>query len=151
MPEINAQAIKEIREKTGASIMMIRKALEEASGDPVRALEVLKTLGHDAATKKESRQTLAGRVEAYIHSGSKIGVLLELRSETDFVSRGEDFAHLAHSVAMHIAAMGSQTVETLLAEPSIQDQSKTIGDLIKNASATFGEHVEIKRFVRYEL
>ena len=151
MQEISAQAVKEIRDKTGASIMMIRKALTEAAGDSAHAMEILKTLGHDAAAKKESRETRAGRVEAYVHTGNKIGVLLELRSETDFVSRGDEFARLAHTIAMHIAAMSTLTVEALMDEPSIQDPSKTIGDLIKNASATFGEHIELKRFVRYEL
>jgi len=149
--EINAAAIKQLREKTGASVMMIRKALMEAGGDEARAMEVLKTLGHDAAAKKESRETNAGRVEAYVHAGSRVGVLLELRSETDFVSRNEEFGSLAHSIAMHIAAMAPENMETLLAQPYIKDASQTISDLIKKASASFGEHVEIKRFERYEL
>jgi elongation factor Ts len=148
---VDSQAIKEIREKTGASIMMIKKALTEAGGNHARALEVLKTLGHDAASKKESRETLAGRVEAYIHGGGRVGVLLELRSETDFVSGTAEFAHLAHEIAMHVAAMNPGTLEELLLQPSIKDASQTVSDLIKAASATFGEHVEIRRFVRYQL
>ncbi len=151
MPEINAAAIKEIRDKTGAPIAMIQKALREALGDSLRAMDILKTLGHDAALKKDSRETRAGRIEAYVHMGNKVGVLLELRSETDFVSRSDDFARLAHLLAMHVAAMASSSVEALLLEPSIHDQSKTVGELVSTASATFGEHIEVRRFVRYDL
>lgn len=131
--------------------MMIQKALKEAGGDRDRALEVLKELGQAAAAKKEDRETNAGRIESYIHGGGKVGVLLELRSETDFVSRNDDFVALSHNIAMHIAAMGSDTVDNLLGETYIKDPSKTIGDLLKEASATFGERLEIRRFVRYEL
>lgn len=148
---VSPQAIKDLREKTGASVMMIKHALEEAGGDVARALEVLKRLGHDAAAKKESRATHAGRVEAYIHGGGRVGVLVELRSETDFVSRNEEFGALAHALAMHIAAMNPANIDELFAQPYIRDEQKTIADLIKNASATFGEHIEIKQFVRFEL
>jgi elongation factor Ts len=151
MPEINAQAIKEMRDATGASVMMIKKALIEANGNRARALEVLKQLGHDAAAKKETRETRAGRVAAYIHPGDRVGVLLELRSETDFVSRNDEFGALAKNIAMHIAAMRPASVEELLTQPYIRDESQIISDLVKNASASFGEHVEIKQFVRYEL
>lgn len=151
MPEISAEAIKQIRDKTGASIMMIKKALSEAGGDQARAMEVLKSLGHDAAAKKESRETRAGCIDAYIHPGSRVGVLVELRSETDFVSRNEEFRSLAHNVAMHIAATKSPDLDTLSGEPYIKDPTQTIGDLVKKASASFGEHLEIKRFERFEL
>ena len=151
MPMISAEAIREIREATGASMMMIKKALTEAGGDKAKALEVLKTLGDEAAAKKESRETHAGRVDAYVHAGSRVGVLIELRSETDFVSRNEDFGALAHDIAMHIAAMKSSNLEGLLAEPYIKDPGQTVGDLVAKASAKFGEHLEIRRFERYEL
>lgn len=149
--EINAAIIKELRDETGASIMMIKRALTEANGDRERALEVLKSLGEMAADKKGSRETHAGRVEAYVHAGARVGVLLELRSETDFVSRNEQFGKLAHDIAMHIAAMAPESVEALLEQPYIKDETKTIASLVKAASANFGERLEIKRFARYEL
>ena len=151
MAEINARDIKELREVTGASIMMIKRALTEAAGNRIRALEVLKSLGQDAATKKESRETLAGRITSYIHTGARVGVLLEMRSETDFVSRSEEFEALAHGIAMHIAAMNPSDIEMLLAEPYVKNESETVGDMVKKASASFGEHIEIKRFARFEL
>ncbi len=149
--EIKAEDIKVLRDETGASIMMIKKALVEAAGSRTRALEVLKSLGHDAALKKGTRETRAGRVGAYIHSGDRVGVLVELRSETDFVSRNEEFAKLSHNIAMHIAAMNPASVEVLLGQYYVRNEQETIGDLVRNASASFGEHVEIKRFVRFEL
>ncbi|MEK7150606.1 MAG: elongation factor Ts [Patescibacteria group bacterium] len=151
MADISAQAIKEIRDATGASLMMIKKALTEASGDRARALEVLKQLGHDAAAKKGSRETHAGRVIAYVHSGDRVGVLVELRSETDFVSRNDEFAALGKNIAMHIAATSPASVDELLAQPFIRDEHQTITELIEKASASFGEHLEVKQFVRYEL
>ena len=149
--EINAATIKELRDETGASIMMIKRALTEANGDRKRALEVLKSLGEVTADKKGSRETHAGRVEAYVHTGARVGVLLELRSETDFVSRNEQFGKLVHDIAMHIAAMAPESVEVLLEQPYIKDETKTIASLVKAASANFGERLEIKRFARYEL
>ncbi|MBI4121689.1 MAG: elongation factor Ts [Candidatus Ryanbacteria bacterium] len=148
---MDTKTLKELRDKTGASVMMIKRALEEAGDDAARALEVLKRLGHDAAAKKEARETRAGKIEAYVHGGGRVGVLVELRSETDFVSRGEEFGRLAREIAMHIAAMNPQSTEELLAQPYIRDEQKTIADLIKNASASFGEHVEIRQFARFEL
>jgi len=150
MAEISAALVKNLRDKTGASLMLIKKALQEAAGDESKALEVLKKLGHEKAEKKEDRETQAGRIEAYIHGG-RVGTLIELRSETDFVSRNEEFIKLAHDIAIHLAAMNPASVEELLAQPFVKDESQTIGDLVKNASASFGEHVEIKRFARYEL
>ncbi|MEK7576818.1 MAG: elongation factor Ts [Patescibacteria group bacterium] len=151
MADISAQAIKEIRDATGASLMMIKKALTEAAGDRVRALEVLKQLGHDAATKKGSRETHAGRIVSYVHSGDRVGVLIELRSETDFVSRNDEFGGLGKNIAMQIAATNPATIEELLAQPFIRDERQTITELIEKASASFGEHLEVKQFVRYEL
>lgn len=148
---MSTQALKELRDKTGASVMMIRRALEEAGGDSQKALDVLKRMGHDAAAKKEARETRAGKIEAYIHGGGRVGALVELRSETDFVSRNDEFSKLARELAMHIAAMNPQNTEELLKQAYIRDEKKTIADLVKSASASFGEHIEIKQFVRFEL
>src|SRR3989344_4613095 len=148
---MSTQALKELRDKTGASVMMIRRALEEAGGDSQKALDVLKRMGHDAAAKKEARETRAGKIEAYIHGGGRVGALVELRSETDFVSRNDEFSKLARELAMHIAAMNPQNTEELLKQAYIRDEKKTIADLVKSASASFGEHIEIRQFVRFEL
>ena len=148
---VSTELIKSLRDETGASVMMVRKALVEAHGDKQAALKILQRLESEFAGKKEDRETKAGRIEAYIHSGARVGVLLELRSETDFVSRNDDFGILAHNIAMHIAAMSSLSIDGLLAEPYIKDPSKTVGDVIQVLSAKFGERIEVRHFIRYEL
>ncbi|MSR76437.1 MAG: elongation factor Ts [Candidatus Ryanbacteria bacterium] len=148
---MNNDLLKKLREETGVSVALIRKALMEAGDDESKARATLTKLGADAAAKKESRETNAGRIEAYIHGGSRVGVLLELRSETDFVSRNEEFAKLAHEIAMHIAAMNPASVQELIAQPFIKDPARTITDLISAASASFGERIVVGQFVRYEL
>ncbi len=148
---MNNDLLKKLREETGVSVALIRKALIEAGDDESKAREALAKLGADAAAKKESRETKAGRVEAYIHGGSRVGVLLELRSETDFVSRNEDFAKLAHEIAMHIAAMNPASVQELIAQPFIKNPTQTIADLISASSASFGERIIVGQFVRFEL
>lgn len=151
MQQVDTERIRELRDKTGASIIMIKKALSEAEGDEVRALEILKSLGHEAAEKKTSRETKAGRVEAYVHPGERMGALLELRSETDFVARNGEFINLAHDVAMHITAMNPMDVKSLLEQAFIKDEKQTVDDLIKRTAAKFGENIEVKRFTRFEL
>ncbi|MEK7631009.1 MAG: elongation factor Ts [Patescibacteria group bacterium] len=148
---MNNDLLKKLREETGVSVALIRKALIEAGDDEVKAREALTKLGADAAAKKESRETNAGRIEAYIHSGSRVGVLLEIRSETDFVSRNEEFVKLAHEIAMHIAATNPASVAELLAQPFVKNPTLTIADLISASSASFGERIIVGQFVRYEL
>lgn len=99
------EKIKELREITGVSLSLCKKALEESNGDIEKAKEILRKWGEDLAEKKSSRKTSQGIIEAYIHSNKKIGVLVELRCETDFVARNQKFQELAHDLAMHIAAM----------------------------------------------
>ncbi|MEK7649439.1 MAG: elongation factor Ts [Patescibacteria group bacterium] len=148
---MNNDLLKKLREETGVSVALIRKALIEAGDDEVKAREALAKLGVEAAAKKESRETNAGRIEAYIHGGSRVGVLLEVRSETDFVSRNEEFAKLAHEIAMHIAAMKPASLDELIAQPYVKNPSQTVGDLVSASSASFGERIVIGQFVRYEL
>src|SRR4030088_6638 len=104
MAEINAAAIKALREKTGAGMMECKKALTEASGDETRAIEILRERGLASAKKKEGRVAAEGAVGSYIHMGGKVGVLVEVNCETDFVARGEEFQQLVKDIAMHIAA-----------------------------------------------
>lgn len=147
----NLLLIKELRETTGLSFNEIKKALEEAGNDKAKAIELLKLRGATIAQKKSSRATGEGIIEAYIHSTKKVGVILELVCETDFVARNTLFAELAHDCAMHIAAMAPASVEELTAQPYIKDPAVTIGQLIQNAVAKLGENIKVNRFERFEI
>lgn len=147
---ITASAIQKLREETGAGVMECKRALEEAKGNSERAKEIIRQKGLVRAEKKAERQTGAGLVHAYIH-GDKIGVLLLIRSETDFVARSEPFRKLTHELALHIAAMNPENPEELLKQPFIRNQSQTIEELIKQEIARFGENIKIELFCRYEV
>lgn len=147
---IKAQQVKNLRDRTGASMMDCKKALTEVNGDEEKALKALKEKGQLIAEKKSSRQAGDGIVEAYIHSNKKMGVLLELRCETDFVARNDEFKTLAHEIAMHIAAMDSEK-DSLLKEPFVKDSEKTIKDIIDEKIAKLGENIQIGKFIRLEL
>ncbi len=140
--------LKQLREKTGASIADCRKALEETKDDYKKALDWLKKRGIEKAEKKANRTTAQGLIESYIHQNGKVGVLVEILCETDFVARTDDFKHLAHEVAMQVAAMNPKDVDTLLKQEYIRDGSFTIQDLIKQAIAKLGENITIKQFTR---
>ncbi len=111
MSTISTEQIKELRDATGVSIMQCRKALEEAKGDMEKAIAILRKKGGDAAAKKADRTFGAGTVQAYIHSNGGVGAMVELASETDFVSGNEEFKTLAHDIAMHVAATGPEYVK----------------------------------------
>lgn len=142
--------IQKLREQTGAGVMDCKKALEEAGGDFDKAVSLIYERGLVKARKKSDRQTGAGLLESYIHN-ERVGVLLELRCETDFVARAADFKTLAHELAMQIAALDPETEEALLSQPYIKDESKTVNDLIQAAVAKFGENIKIGRFSRFEI
>lgn len=148
---ISTEQIKELREKTGAGIADIKKALEESGGDTAKALGVIEGRLGGSAAKKAGRETKAGIVESYIHGNGKIGILVELLCETDFVARTPGFKELAHEVSMQIAAMAPETSDALLAEPFIKEPGKTVRDLINEAVGKFGENIQIGRFSRIEL
>ena len=147
---MNADDVKKLREETGAGIMECKRALQDAKGDFDDAKNIITEKGLLKAEKKSDRKTGSGVLESYIHN-SRVGVLLELRCETDFVARTEDFKDLAHDLAMHIAAMDPENVEALLAQPFVKDPSKNIGDVIKQSIAKLGENTVVERFMRYEL
>ncbi len=136
---------------TGASVNAIHKALEEADGEIEKALELLKDRGAMVAAKKASRQTGEGIVSCYIHADSKIGVLVKLLCETDFVARTEQFKELGHELAMHIAAMSPANIEELLAQQYVRDPNQTISELIKDYIAKLGENIQIGEFCRFEI
>jgi len=143
--------IKELREATGLSFKDINDALRQAQGDRQKAIELLKKRGVIIAEKKSSRSTNEGIIEAYIHSNKKVGVMVELVCETDFVARNPLFSELAHECAMHIAAMSPASSEELLTQPFIKDSSMTVGQLLTNAIAKLGENIKLNRFERFQI
>lgn len=193
---VSAQQIKDLREKTGAGVSDVKKALEESQGDEEKAIQWLERKLGSLAVKRGGRTTGAGIVEAYIHSNSRVGVLLELFCETDFVARNPQFKGLAHDLALHIAAMrplylsldliprdiwdaekmhveeevskmgkpsavageiisGKLSAHfealTLLSQPFVKDEDKTVGDMVNEAIGKFGENIKIGKFVRFEI
>jgi elongation factor Ts len=164
--EITTEQIKDLRQECGAGVMDCRNALKEANGDKAKALKLLQEQGFVKAQKSAGRVAKQGLVVSYIHAGGRIGSLIELNCETDFVARTTEFQGLAHSVAMQVAAMDPQYVSKeecptgveidfpnacLLMQPYIKDPSKTIQDIVTELIAKTGENIKISRFVRYEL
>ncbi len=145
---ISAEAVKKLRQETGASIMDCKKALEQAGGD---AKNFLAKRGAAIADKKAERQTKSGLVDAYIHANQKIGALLELYCETDFVARNENFKALAHEICLQIAAASPQNNKELLGQPCLKNPAKTIQDLINDSIGKLGENIKVGKFVRFEL
>jgi len=161
---VSTEAIKELREMTGAGIMSCKRALEEAKGDVDVALEILKRQGHAKAEKKAHRETRQGLIEAYIHTGGRIGAMVEVNCESDFVAHTDEFKTLAHDLAMQVAATeplflssedapeGTNPSEAcLLSQPFIKDPQKTVQDIITETIAKVGENIKVGRFARFEL
>ena len=148
---MDLQKIKQLREKTGAGIADCNAALKQTNGDIKKAEEILKKQGFEKAAKKSDRAIGSGLVEAYVHGQGKIGVLVEIGCETDFVARTDDFKNLAHEVAMQVSAMNPKDVKTLLAQEYIRDSSQKIEDLVKAAIAKLGENITIIKFSRLVL
>jgi elongation factor Ts len=194
--EISATSVKELREKTGAGMMDCKKALLETGGDFEKAVDYLRKKGIASASKKAGRLAKEGSVISYIHGEGRVGVLLEVNCETDFVARTEQFRQLVKDLAMHVAAAQPQWVRSeeipvevlakekeiaieqmknsgkptavlekiaegklkkfyedhcLLQQSFVKDPGKTIDQLIKEAIATLGENISIRRFTRYVL
>lgn len=147
---MSASDVQKLREATGAGIMDCKKALEEAGGDFNKALQIIAEKGILKAEKKGERATGAGLLHSYIHSG-RIGVLLDIRCETDFVARTDNFQNLAHELAMHIAAMAPESVEVLMSQEYVRDSKIKIDELIKKTIAVLGENIRVERFCRYEI
>src|SRR5438093_5754315 len=147
----SAKDVQRLRTETGAGVMDCKRALEDARGDFEKAKALLKERGLAKAQRKQDREAREGIVEAYIHAGGKIGALVELSSETDFVARNPDFRGLAREIAMQVAAMDPTDLDQLLGQPYIRDSSKTIGELVTTIAASTGENIRVKRFKRFEL
>ena len=164
--EVTVGMVKALREKTGAGIMDCKRALEEAKGDLDQAQDILREKGIAAAREKASRATSEGLVESYIHSGGRVGAIVELNCETDFVARTPDFKSLAHDIAMQVASMSPAYVDVsdipegksldpqqacLLRQPFIRDTTQTVQDQVDQAVAKLGENLRVRRFARFSL
>lgn len=173
----SAADVARLRAETGAGVMDCKRALEDAKGDFARAKAIIKERGQTRAAAKAGREAKEGIVEAYVHPGGRIGALVELSSETDFVARNDAFHDLAKAIAMQVAAMAPRWVtedelsederRTLVAEfgdeerafaaavllrqPYIKDPSKTVGELVGAVAAATGENVRVRRFERFQL
>lgn len=147
---MNIEYIKKLREQTGAGIADCKEALKESDGDLEKAKEWLKKKGLDKASSKTERAVKAGIVDVYSHGG-KVGVLVEVLCETDFVARTDDFKNLAHELSLQIASMNPSSLEEFLSQEYIRDNSLTIDQLIKSLIGKLGENIQIGRFERIAL
>lgn len=148
---IPVDLIKQLREKTQASVADCKKALEKTSGDLEKAKKLLLEKGFEIAAKKKDRETQEGVVDSYVHTNGKIGVLVELLCETDFVARTVEFRNLAHEISLQVASMDPADVSVLLAQDYVKDPSKKVADLISETIAKVGENIVLKRFSRFEI
>jgi elongation factor Ts len=164
---VTADAVKQLRDLSGAGVMECKKALDETDGDVEKAVKVLREKGIAGADKKSGRETGQGLVDSYIHAGGRIGVLVEVNCETDFVARTDTFKSLVHDIALQIAgipttlvisedqlppdAEGSLEETVLMKQPLIKDGSRTVEQLVKEAIAATGENIRIRRYTRFEL
>jgi len=163
---ITTHRIRELRDQCGAGIMDCRKALVEAEGDTEKALQILKQQGLLRAKKKAERATAQGLIETYIHAGGRIGAMVEVNCETDFVARTDEFKELAHHLAMQIAAMSPQFISRgeipkdtnidpqvvcLLLQRDIKFPDRSVQDTINETIARVGENIKVSRFARFEV
>ena len=147
---ITAAQVKELREKTGAGMMDCKKVLTETNGDEEKAIELLRERGIAKAAKKSGRVAAEGLVETYISEDGKVGVVVEVNAETDFVAKNEEFRNFVTDVAKQIAKENPADVEVLLNQKSITEPDKTVGEVLTNKIATIGENMSIRRFERFE-
>ena len=174
MAEVTAQMVKELRERTGAGIKECKDILSQTGGDIKQAIELLREKGLKVSDKVQGREAKEGRIEIYVHPGSRMAAMVELDCETDFVARTEDFIALAKDLALHVAATSprylkvedvpadeiAESGETadkfyeqyvLMAQPFVKDGARTIEDKIKETVAKVRENIIVRRFVRYEI
>ena len=164
--EVSVDLVKSLRERTGAGVMDCKRALQEAEGSLGKAEDILETNGLAAAAKKADRATGEGIIEAYIHSGSRIGAIVEVDCETDFVARTQEMKALAHDLAMQVAAMAPLYISEedmspeearppeevcLLRQTFIKDPSRRIQDVVQEVIAKVGENIKVNRFSRFSL
>ena len=147
MAEVSIEEIKRLRELTGVGITDAKQALQAAGGDFDKALGEMREKGLTKAEKRGEREARAGLISSYVHDG-RIGVLVEVNCETDFVAKTDEFKELVKDLSLHIAASDPQDVDELLEQEFVKDTSKTVGDVVKQANAKLGENIVVRRFSR---
>ena len=147
---VTASQVKDLREKTGAGMMDCKKVLTETDGDMEKAIELLRERGIAKAAKKSSRVAAEGLVAAYVSEDGKVGAVVEVNAETDFVSKNDEFRTFVNDVAKQIVEKNPANVEELLAQTSIAESDKTVQEVLTNKIATIGENMTIRRFERFE-
>ncbi len=147
---ITAEQVKALRERTGAGMMDCKKVLTETNGDEEKAIELLRERGIAKAAKKSDRIAAEGLVATYLSEDKKVGSVVEVNAETDFVAKNEEFRNFVADVAKQVAEKNPASVEDLLAQASIAEPDKTVQDVLTNKIATIGENMSIRRFERYE-
>lgn len=145
------ETIKKLREETQAPILEIKKALEENNNDLTKARGFLKKWSQTQAARKKGEATGQGIVEAYIHAGGKVGALIVLTCQTDFVARTKEFMKLAHELALQVAALDPKDIPALLEQTYIRDPKKTIKALINESIAKMGENIVVAKITRFSL
>ncbi|MCH7999619.1 MAG: translation elongation factor Ts [Chloroflexi bacterium] len=163
---VSPAAVKELREMTGAGILDCKSALDEAGGDFDKAKDILRKKGVALAAKRAERTTAEGLVQTYVHHDGRLGALVEINCETDFVARTDDFSKLAQNIALQVAATNPTYVASedipkdtdgdakelcLLLQPFVRDESMTVADMVKETIRKTGENIRIRRFARFEL
>jgi len=150
MADISIEDIKKLREQTGAGITDAKKALVEAGGDFDKAAAAMRKKGFDKAIKRAGREASAGLIGSYSHDG-RIGVLVEVNCETDFVAKTDEFQELVKNLCLHVAASAPKDVDELMGQEFVKDPSKTVDDYVKEHIAKLGENIVVKRLVRFAL
>ena len=159
---VNVELVRTLRDQTGAGIMECKVALESADGDLEKATVALVEKGRANAAKRVGRATHEGVIETYLHTGGRVGAMVELGCETDFVARTEEFQKLAHDIAMQVAAMGPIYVDqdeieegdtriSLMQQPFIKNNSSSVGEMVRELAAKVGENIRVVRFNRLEV
>jgi elongation factor Ts len=151
MSEISAKQVKKLRDETSAPIMEVRRALEEAGGDEEKAKRIIKDKGLEKVAKRSKREIEQGLIGTYVHADGKIGAMVHLACETDFVARTDEFKKLAREIAMQVAAMNPKDADELAGQEYIRDPEKKIGDLVSEVAAKTGENIQVLRISRFAL
>ena len=145
------EQIKELREITGISISECKKALEEAEGNIEKAKALLRKWGKEVAAKKQTREVAAGLVSSYVHGTGKVGSLVAVKCETDFVARADEFKNLCHELALQVASLEAESVDDLLGQQYIKDPARTVKDVMEEYVAKLGENIVVEKFARFSL
>ncbi len=160
---VDVKLVRDLRDQTGAGIMDCKEALEKSDGDMEKAIQALREKGVASATKRVGKDTNEGVIETYLHTGGRVGAMVELGCETDFVARTEEFRKLAHDICMQVAAMGPAYVEAdeieegddrppaqivLMLQPYIKNNSSSVGEMVRELAGKVGENIKVVRFTR---